>query len=309
MSTAASRDLQGDAHATECCTATSRRGGRGVLLALVSPLVCLLSLACGGREGSVVLGLKYREGAIQRVGLQTQVDVNLTIGDRQIPVSLAWELDLEIVVNHVDANGVADVTAHIESFDLSRRGGPALGRDQGALRYFHALVTTLARMFTEFPRNFRIDPSGRLVEPQDRADFFELLLPMFPLLPAREVKTGTTFASEISFMVPVLGVLDIDQRSRFDSIRSGDVCRIVTELTARTPDTRRLRTLGVDLDILTFEQSGGGTFDVMPERGELVRRDLALDFNVKLVPSEPRELVGAPVKVYIHFSHTLRSRR
>src|SRR5262249_55420075 len=105
-----------------------------------SVLCCLLALACGGRDGRVMLGLQYREGATQRLGLQTQVDVNLTVGDRQIPVSLGWDLDLEIVVNHVDAAGVADITAYIDSFDLSRRGGPAFGRDQGSLRYFHALV-------------------------------------------------------------------------------------------------------------------------------------------------------------------------
>jgi hypothetical protein len=268
-----------------------------------------MALACGGRQGSSLLGLKYRQGATQRVGLQTQVDVSLTIGDRQIPISLGWELDLEIVVNSVDQNGVADITAHIESFDLSRRGGPALGRDQGAMRYFHSLVTTLARMFTEFPRNFRIDPAGRLVEPLDRADYFELLLPLFPALPAGQTKTGSTFTSKVSFVVPVLGALDIEEQNRFDSIRSGNVCRIVSQLTARAPDSRRQRMLGADLDILTFEPSGEATLDLMPERGELLRRDLQLDFNMKLVPSEPRELIGAPVKAYIHFSHTLRSRR
>ncbi|MFO0984953.1 MAG: hypothetical protein U1E76_25030 [Planctomycetota bacterium] len=276
-----------------------------MLIALVGPGL----IGCGGREGSAELSLAFKADEVKRLALQTQMDVSLTIGDRQIPLSLGWDLNLELCVKGVDEQGVATIVAYVDALNLSRRGGPAGGRDQGVLRYFHQLLTTLARMLTEFPRTFTIDSRGRLTNPGEQREFFDLLFPLFPEFPQAPVATGQTFRSEGPFIVPVLGAQHITQEHRFDSIRTGGVCRIVSELTARQPEARQLHTLGADLHVLTFEQSGEAELDLAPYRGEVVGRELKLDFHVTLVPEGARELMTVPVKVYIHIGHSLRSLR
>ncbi|MEW6743701.1 MAG: hypothetical protein AB1486_13175 [Planctomycetota bacterium] len=281
-----------------------------------------------GSEGEGFLAYGFPGvGKDQRLHLETEVGVTIVHGDREVRLSMSWNLVVRLttlpeppVELPVEVPGEAPSGASsggsgkrtlqvaIEQREITSAGSDeALAMAEGA-SHLALLSRGLARMLGELEAPLQMEDTGRLLE-GDRA-VFEVIFPLLPQLPVRYLRVGEAFDGMSRLLLPVVGEVEVTQGCRLvaiepDAERAGLLVEV--SLGGFEKDRAPRGTLAAPLELDTVTHRGHDRIRLAERTGQLVARDLSYeaDARLKVRLGEGGVAVG-PMRIKVRLDHRAR---